>query len=772
MIPKDNQYFDNWFYNHPKLMALIAFCVILFLSILIAVKDSTIKNNEKERALAQKLRRVEDNIDQILKSSYVTTLSLALTIDLEGNPKDFDEVAKKLLNSNPNINGVEMAKDGVINYVYPYERNNEALGLNVLEYEISKKEALYTIEQGKMYFAGPFYFKQKGLGIIGRLPIFIDNQFWGFSAVIIDLDTFLKKSGMRRLNKDGYHAFLSKINPNTGEREFFNAPQENFDINNAIKLRVEDAGWEIYLININHKTHYLILSPFVIFGLFLALLFAFLTFLILKKPAQLQHHIRLQTRKLLNSEIKYRAIFQEVGLSVVHLDENEQLIEVNGKFLNSTGFTFAEVTNFRFSDLIKTNHDVYSNILDHEKFEGHLICKNKSEICVRVINSTLNLNNRKTHILLIEDITEKKLSEKKLKDLRSQMEMAIRLSKLGYWEWDLASDSITWSNEMYELFGFDKNTQLTRNLIANSVHEDDVEEYEQQLRNILSTRKGSTFEGRIKTEDNKVKHMLARVDCDLNDFGELAKIKGTLLDITDKKEILINLQHSYQMVVEQNERFLNFSYIISHNLRAHSSNIQGIIELIKDIDDKEEELQMFNLLENVTKSLDETLSDLNEVVRVRQDKEGIIENVPLFPFIKKVENILKREIKVNRIYIINEIPRDATISFNSSYLESILLNIISNVIKFSNPDVKSEIKLTYQENKSYKIVKVEDNGRGMDLETNNSDILGMYSTFKDFKNSRGISLFVSNNQMQSMGGKIEVKSELTEGSEFTLYFKK
>ena len=772
MSLKGKQNLDNWFYNYPKLLALIVFCVMFCLSILIAVKDSTIKRNRGERDLALKLKGIEENIDQILKSSYTTTLSLALTIDAEGNPKDFEKVAEKLLNSNPNINGLEMAKDGIINYIYPFEKNNEALGLNVLKYELSKKEALKTIEHGTMYFAGPFYFQKRGLGIIGRLPIFIDNQFWGFSAVIIDLDTFLEKSGMRELSRNGFHVFLSKVNPNTGEREFFNEPQKAFDLKDALNIKIEDAGWEIYLININKEKFYLAFSPFVVFGLLLASVFAFLTFLILKKPAQLQRHIKLQARKLLNSEIKYRAIFQEAGLGVVHLDDNEELLEVNAKFLNSTGFTFEEVTKLKFSDLITTKYSAFENILNRENFEGELICKNKSKIYVRVINSTLKLNERITHILLIEDITEKKISQKKLKDLQTRMEMAIRLSKLGYWEWELSTDDVSWSDEMYKIFEFDRNINVNRDLIANAIHQDDLGEYKKQLNKVLSTKKGSTFEGRLKPKDTKVKHMLVRLECELDDLNHLVKLKGTLLDITDKKETLINLQHSYQMVVEQNERFLNFSYIISHDLRSHSSNIQGIIELIKDIDDREEQLEMYSLLNDVANSLDETLSDLNEVVTIKSHKDGLIECISLSAYVEKVQSILKREIKINNINIVNEMPGGVILNFNSSYLESILLNILSNAIRYNNPKVKSKIKFTYLEDKNFKILKIKDNGLGIDFTCNSNDIFGMYTTFKDFRNSRGISLFVSNNQMKSLGGKIEIESVVNEGTEFTLYFKK
>ncbi|HIB36619.1 CHASE domain-containing protein [Mesonia sp.] len=198
---KENQHFNHWFYNHPYLLSAISFIVVFALAILIAQKDLTI-NKEKELQKSEEiLDAVEVNINHILNSSYVTTLSLALTIDTEGNPQNFEQVAAKLYESNENIDGLELVPNGVVQYVYPYEENKGAIGLNILKYKYSQKEAYKAIESRKMYFAGPLRFKQGGFGIIGRLPVFVEDEFWGYSAVMIKLETFLEKSGINELEK-------------------------------------------------------------------------------------------------------------------------------------------------------------------------------------------------------------------------------------------------------------------------------------------------------------------------------------------------------------------------------------------------------------------------------------------------------------------------------------------------------------------------------------------------------------------------------------------
>ncbi len=772
---RDNQKFNNWFYNHPKFVATLAFSVVFFLCLLIFIKDYTIYNEKEAQLREDILDKVESDIDQILKSSYVTTLSLALTVNNNGEPENFEEVAKMLLKSNSYIDGVELVPDGIVKYVYPYEENKAALGLNILQYEYSKREAYKAIEKRKMHFAGPLNLKQGGTAVVGRLPVFIDNEFWGFSVVLIKLDTFLEYSGIKELAESGLNYRFTKLNPNTGEREFFTGDKGDFNIEKATKIYIEDAEWEIYLLMDTHYEAYLAALPFLIFGLVLSVLFALLVFLLLKKPAQLKRHIKLQARKLLHSEVKYKAIFKEAGLGIVHIDENEKVVEVNPRFLEMTGYTFCEISKMKFSNLISVKGDSFQKILNHEKFEAKLNTKNGAKKYIRTTNSTLHLKLKKTHILLIEDVTKRKRAENKLKDLQSRMQMAIRVSKLGYWEWELETDKISWSDRMYEIFNFKKEDELNSNVIIHKVHPEDAKLYKRQIKKILDTKKGSTFETRIKRNkggQEEILHILARVECEEDENGKLHKIKGTLVDITEKKEALINLQHSYQMVVEQNDRLLNFSYIVSHNLRSHSSNIQGIVEHLKDIDSIEDMRDMLSLMEEVTNSLNETLVDLNEVVHIHKNTKGIVNNLDLYHFINKIRSILKREIKINHINLEVNVPKDVQVWFNSAYLESVLLNIISNAIKYRDPHKNSEIKINYKEGKRYKILEISDNGIGIDLELNGGNLFGMYKTFTDFKNSRGIGLFVTNNQMQAMGGKIEVESKINVGSTFKLYFKK
>jgi signal transduction histidine kinase len=103
-------------------------------------------------------------------------------------------------------------------------------------------------------------------------------------------------------------------------------------------------------------------------------------------------------------------------------------------------------------------------------------------------------------------------------------------------------------------------------------------------------------------------------------------------------------------------------------------------------------------------------------------------------------------------------------------MDSILLNLLTNAIKFRQPDKLLKIKVsTFLENNKT-VLTFSDNGIGIDLKKNEDKLFGMYKTFHNNDDSRGIGLFMTKNQIESLNGKIEVSSTLNEGSTFKIIF--
>ena len=98
--------------------------MLFLLSFLVRMRYEIVKVNE-HREMNNVLSVVRQNFEQVLKSSYTSALTMAMTINDEGHPEHFNKIAKQLLDNNPSIDAVQLVPDGVIKYVYPYEENKK-----------------------------------------------------------------------------------------------------------------------------------------------------------------------------------------------------------------------------------------------------------------------------------------------------------------------------------------------------------------------------------------------------------------------------------------------------------------------------------------------------------------------------------------------------------------------------------------------------------------------------------------------------------------------
>jgi signal transduction histidine kinase len=175
-------------------------------------------------------------------------------------------------------------------------------------------------------------------------------------------------------------------------------------------------------------------------------------------------------------------------------------------------------------------------------------------------------------------------------------------------------------------------------------------------------------------------------------------------------------------------------------------------------------------LKKVSHLLNETLYNLNEVVSIQKNLNTTIENLNLFDYINQTIAILNKEISAKNAIVENHVPSNININFNPAYLESVLLNFLTNAIKYSSPVRQPHIEFKTKVNQNSIDLMISDNGVGIDLKKYHDRIFGMYKTFHGNKDARGIGLFISKNQIDAMGGKVEVTSEPNNGSTFKITF--
>lgn len=772
----------SWFLSRPKTSGFIVF--ILFLSVLsltIIFKFQISKENEKNE-MSNILTVVKKNIEQSLKNNYAAVITLALSINDSGEPKNFEQIAQNLVTSYDNINAVQLVPGGVIKYTYPLKGNEAATNLDILHNPMHRPAALRAIKSKAMYFSGPMELKQGGLGVVGRLPIFKKGKFWGFSAVIVKFDRFIKSTGISTFKSDKYYFQLSKINPLTKKQEFFLDGPTDFENKTYTVVDIPEGDWKLYIVSTDdsHFTEFILL---ITFAFLLSLLSGLFTTTLLKRPAELQKLVNIQTEKLVQSEFLFKSIFEHAGLGIIHTNsETGNFIDANDKFCELIGYRQDEIKKMNFM-MISHPDDLNEDIenmkrlrkgeIDQFSMEKRYFHKNGDIIWARITISPLWERNQNTssHIAIIEDISKRKESEKEILQSKQKINDIIDSIDGVVWEGNSKDPGVSFvSKKSVDILGYTPEEWISDEMFWRKIiHPEDREWVVEYSNKCALDKTPFDFEYRMIHKNGNIVWVRDIVSV-YHEEKTSTRFRGILIDITRSKQFEIDLNNSLKLVTEQNKRLLNFSHIVSHNLRSHTSNIESLINLIEISEDEEERCEMLGLLKSVSETLSQTMDNLNDVVSIQTNIDQVVEKLNLNTYLNKTLEVLHNQIMKTEAHIVNSVSDNTIVLFNPAYLESVLLNFISNSIRYKHPERKPEIILqSYTEN-NYLVLEIKDNGIGIDLKRNGKKLFGLYKTFTNNIESRGIGLFITKNQVDAMKGKIEVESTLNEGTTFKIYF--
>lgn len=370
---------------------------------------------------------------------------------------------------------------------------------------------------------------------------------------------------------------------------------------------------------------------------------------------------------------------------------------------------------------------------------------------------------QKAAFRLNESLTALKISEDRRK--KSQ---AIGL--VGNWEYDVIKAELHWDEEAYRIYGLE--TSVTTKLIErlmSMIHPDDLE-HVRNFSKLASNQKIYNFDYRIIRSDGKERTVSLFADFQYDASGNPLRYYGIVQDITDRKKSEEEQRKLLEITSLQNSKLKNFTYIVSHNVRSHSSNITSLVNFLSATNDENERNEIIKMLVNTSNNLENTLLNLNDIISINEDTAKPRTVIYLKAEIEKTLGVLSGEIIKHEVQIKNNIDPELKITAIPSYCESILLNLISNAIKYRSDERRPEIEISAERIPNYVVLKVKDNGLGVDLEKNGSKIFGMYKTFHQNEDSRGIGLYLTKNHIESMNGKIEIESQVNVGTTFKVFF--
>ncbi|MFZ6773236.1 EAL domain-containing protein [Undibacterium sp. SXout7W] len=262
-------------------LSVIACCGIILEFEKIQRKEERTFTNDLARVHAHSLQR---NIEQALSATYALA---ALIVDSNGNIDHFDSFAAEILTYHTGVSALYAAPGGITSNVVPRSWKAKGTGINLLTDSNRKSEALLARDTGQLTLAGPLELTQGGMGVIGRLPIFLTNeegkkQFWGLVSAVISLPKVVSDAALPQLEQRGYEYKLWRINPINGAQQIITQSDE-YKPEETIKqaFHLPNAVWtlEVSSHTNNHVPYRLIIN--ILLGLVFSSMLAYLVQLLL-----------------------------------------------------------------------------------------------------------------------------------------------------------------------------------------------------------------------------------------------------------------------------------------------------------------------------------------------------------------------------------------------------------------------------------------------------------------------------------------------------------
>ena len=240
-----------------------------------------------------------------------------------------------------------------------------------------------------------------------------------------------------------------------------------------------------------------------------------------------------------------------------------------------------------------------------------------------------------------------------------------------------------------------------------------------------------------------------------------------IIDPGAGNEQVVTNQRSLSFLEDQNKRLQSFAYIVSHNLRSYAGNLQSVVHLY-DHAKPEDQAELFSHISSISHSLSATIEHLDEIVKIQVETNKKKRPVRFEELFNNMLILLNKNIVECNAEIEYDFTKCPEVDYIPAYMESIFQNLLTNSLKYHYPGRQPVIKCYSFKDAEHIYLVFEDNGIGIDMEKYGDEIFGMYKTFHQNIDAKGIGLYITRSQVESLGGTIHIDSTIDVGTKFTI----
>jgi PAS domain S-box-containing protein len=392
-----------------------------------------------------------------------------------------------------------------------------------------------------------------------------------------------------------------------------------------------------------------------------------------------------------------------------------------------------------------------------------------------------NANN--SIIISLEDVSAEYIAERELEQIKGKLqesqkvfESVFNYSPTGI---GLIGPDGKWmdvNESLMNTLGYTKEEMRAQD-IGDIIHPDDRESAVNQI-TMMINGEVNTYRAERRYKHKAGHHIWVFLAASLlwNTDGTPRFFIVQMVDVTELKHLITEAQkkniilHATSVDLQQKIKQLQeFNSIIAHNLGGPASALIASTELLPEIAEEEARRELMQHMRTTAGAILGTLDDLKLVLNLKKNEAVPFSKCRLQPLIMQQWALLKLQVEKKHALLHLDLKVN-NVQYSKTYLENILFNLLSNALIYTRPDVTPEIFISSYEEEGAVVLKITDNGLGIDLDKHGAQLFKYKKIFHRGMGGEGVGLFIIKNQIKTFGGSIKVKSEEGKGSSFFVYF--
>jgi PAS domain S-box-containing protein len=368
-------------------------------------------------------------------------------------------------------------------------------------------------------------------------------------------------------------------------------------------------------------------------------------------------------------------------------------------------------------------------------------------------------------------VIERRKMEEALRTSQANLEDAQRMVHIGSWDWDYLTGEITFSNELYRIFGVEPGTLPSLDTLFQLTHSEDRARVQAVVEKSLKENQPYTLDHRLIRPDNVELIIHSQSEVFYNEDGQPVRRIGMLQDITQVRQVEAEREKLIGELQSKNTELDRFTYTVSHDLRSPLVTIRGFLGFM------EKDIQA-GKTESIAKDMTRIIAAANKMQQFLDEllvlsRAGQIinppESVSFHTIAVDTIEMLRGRIEARRVQV-NIADNLPVILCDRTRLIQVVQNLVDNAVKFlgDQPNPRIEIGTEGKDMQGKAVLFVRDNGIGIQPQFHKK-VFDLFNKLDSQTEGTGIGLTLVKRIIEAHGGQVWLTSA-GEGTGSTFYF--